>query len=76
MPRLTLRLPETLHRTLVDRATQEGVSMNQYLVYLLARTTSVDSTAEQRTLFERLRSRFDAEEAENALQSLLRERTS
>lgn len=37
MSRLTLRLPESLHRRLAETADREGVSLNQYLVYLLAR---------------------------------------
>jgi hypothetical protein len=37
MSRLTLRLPETLHRQLEEQARQEGVSLNQYLVYALTR---------------------------------------
>jgi hypothetical protein len=37
MSRLTLRLPETLHRQLEEQARWEGVSLNQYLVYALAR---------------------------------------
>lgn len=37
MGRLTLRLPDTLHQELETRAQQEGVSLNQYLVYALAR---------------------------------------
>lgn len=36
MTRMTLRLPESLHRRLVEAAGREGVSLNQYLVYLLA----------------------------------------
>jgi len=36
MSRLTLRLPDTLHRRLAEAAGREGVSLNQYLVYLLA----------------------------------------
>jgi hypothetical protein len=36
MKRLTLRLPDSLHRRLVEAAGREGVSLNQYLVYLLA----------------------------------------
>jgi hypothetical protein len=36
MSRLTLRLPDSLHRRLADAAGREGVSLNQYLVYLLA----------------------------------------
>ncbi|HEX9735449.1 MAG TPA: toxin-antitoxin system HicB family antitoxin [Thermoanaerobaculia bacterium] len=36
MARLALQLPDTLHRQLTFRARREGVSLNQYLVYLLA----------------------------------------
>jgi hypothetical protein len=37
MSRLTLRLPETLHRQLEAQATREGVSLNQFIVYALTR---------------------------------------
>jgi hypothetical protein len=37
MSRLTLRLPETLHRELEAQAKREGVSLNQYVVYALSR---------------------------------------
>jgi len=37
MSRLTLRLPETLHRYLKAQAKREGVSLNQYIVYTLTR---------------------------------------
>jgi predicted RNase H-like HicB family nuclease len=32
-----LRIPRSLHRALAERARREGVSMNQYCVYLLSR---------------------------------------
>ena len=32
-----LRLPKSLHRTLAEHAKQEGMSMNQYCLYLLSR---------------------------------------
>ena len=32
-----LRLPKSLHRLLVQRSGEEGVSMNQYCVYLLSK---------------------------------------
>jgi carbamate kinase len=35
--RLTLRLPETLHQQLVRLAENEGISLNQYIVYALTR---------------------------------------
>lgn len=31
-----LRIPKSLHKTLADRARQEGISMNQYCLYLLS----------------------------------------
>jgi len=37
MGRLTLRLPESLHKQLESQARQEKVSLNQYLVYALTR---------------------------------------
>ena len=33
-----LRLPKTLHRTLAERAREEGISMNQYCIYLLSKS--------------------------------------
>lgn len=37
MGRFTLRLPQTLHQELEMRAQNEGVSLNQYIVYALTR---------------------------------------
>ena len=31
-----LRMPKSLHKTLADRSRQEGISMNQYCLYLLS----------------------------------------
>ncbi|MCL2638789.1 MAG: type II toxin-antitoxin system HicB family antitoxin [Oscillospiraceae bacterium] len=31
-----LRIPKSLHKTLAERSKQEGISMNQYCLYLLA----------------------------------------
>ena len=31
-----LRMPKSLHRTLMENAKQEGISMNQYCLYLLS----------------------------------------
>ena len=71
MARLTLRLPDSLHDTLVSRAEREGVSVNQFLVYALTQVTALDRLAEQRARFEELRGRVPAEQAEAALQELL-----
>ena len=34
-----LRLPKTLHRTLAEQAREEGISMNQYCIYLLSKNS-------------------------------------
>jgi len=31
-----LRIPKSLHRTLAEKSREEGISMNQYCVYLLS----------------------------------------
>ena len=31
-----IRIPKSLHKTLADRSRQEGISMNQYCLYLLS----------------------------------------
>lgn len=76
MARLTVRLPETLKETLSTRAEQEGVSLNQLLVFLLSQAVAVDSLRQQRDRFEALRARVSPEEAEEALATLLAERAS
>lgn len=34
-----LRLPKSLHRELAERSKQEGISMNQYCLYLLSKNS-------------------------------------
>ena len=75
MSRLTLRLPESLHQTLARRAKEEGVSLNQMIVYLLTRMTAGVDLDEQRRVFEGLLHRYPEAEAENALQEILAART-
>jgi len=75
MSRLTLRLPESLHRKLVDQAQREGVSLNHFIVFSLTRAVTVADLAVQKEAFERLRHRFPAQEAEVALEELLAART-
>lgn len=41
MSRLTLRLPDTLHKLLSKRANREGISLNQYIVYALTREATL-----------------------------------
>jgi hypothetical protein len=43
MGRLTVRLPDVLHRQLEALARGEGVSLNQYLVYALTRQATLDA---------------------------------
>jgi antitoxin HicB len=38
--RITLRTPKSLHRDLVEQAEKEGISLNQYIVYLLSKEAS------------------------------------
>jgi|Deesub1362A_J573_1020465.scaffolds.fasta_scaffold03130_7 antitoxin HicB len=38
--RITLRAPKSLHRELIEQTEKEGVSLNQYLVYLLSKGLS------------------------------------
>ena len=40
-----LRLPKTLHKTLAEKSKKEGVSMNQYCVYLLAKNSEKEYVA-------------------------------
>ncbi len=61
MSRLTLRLPDTLHKLLSQRANREGISLNQYIVYALTREATlshivqaVSDTDSQRTAFTTL----------------------
>ncbi len=46
MGRFTLRLPKTLHQELETRAAQEGVSLNQYVVYALTRQVAAAYTVQ------------------------------
>ena len=64
MGRMTLRLSESLHRQLEAQAKQEGVSLNQYIVYTLARYNapsymvrklSEEEIAQKRSRLEELR---------------------
>ncbi len=63
MSRLTLRLPESLHRQLHTLAEREAVSLNQYIVFALTRQATVaytvqpvtdETRAEQKIAFAQL----------------------
>ncbi len=76
MARVTLRLPDSLHAALARRAREEGVSMNQYLVYTLSKAATLDSVARQRARFEEMLNAVPEDEAEETLQTLLAARAS
>ena len=38
-----LRIPKTLHKSLAEQSRREGISMNQYCVYLLSRNDALAS---------------------------------
>lgn len=39
---LKLRIPKSLHRSLAEHSKEEGVSMNQYCVYLLSKNDALE----------------------------------
>lgn len=80
MSRLTLRLPESLHQNLAERARREGVSLNQYLVYALSRQASSgyviepvpeEEVAAQRERFQELLERLGPPPTKEELQAAL-----
>jgi predicted RNase H-like HicB family nuclease len=36
-----LRIPKSLHKSLAERSRREGISMNQYCLYLLSKETNI-----------------------------------
>ncbi len=78
MSRLSLRLPESLHQQLAFQARREGVSLNQYLVFLLARYSgpaysvmpAAESVDEQREAFARLREQLGSASPEDNRRAL------
>lgn len=47
MSRMTLRLPDSLRALLETQSQQEGVSLNQYIVYALARQATLAYVVEE-----------------------------
>ncbi len=45
--RFNLRVPKSLHRSLAEGAEREGVSLNQYVVYLLSMNHSVQAITDR-----------------------------
>ena len=75
MARLTLRVPDSLHAQLAERAKQEGVSMNQYVVFALSRITAADEISDQKAVFDAIVRRFPGKKAEQALKDVLERRS-
>ena len=46
-----LRIPRSLHRSLAEHSQREGISMNQYCVYLLSRNDAVYSKSSLRKIY-------------------------
>src|SRR5579863_29368 len=42
--KLLVRMPRTLHRDLAEEAAREGVSLNQYVIFVLSKRVSVGAT--------------------------------
>lgn len=42
--RITLRVPKSMHKQLIDEAKDEGISLNQYLIYLLGKGMKMKKT--------------------------------
>ena len=74
MARLTVRLPDSLKDVIVRRAEEEGVSLNQFIVFALTQATSADLLKEERERYEAIRRSIPPEEAEEALEELIRGR--
>jgi len=43
-----LRLPRSLHRALAEKSRQEGISMNQYCLYLISKSIGLQTELKQR----------------------------
>lgn len=43
--RITLRTPKSLHKDLVEQAESEGISLNQYIIYLLSKDVSAHGSS-------------------------------
>ena len=82
MGRLTVRLPDTLHHQLTALSQNEGVSLNQYIVYALTRQTTLAYTVQRvpEEEIEQQRASFEAllaslgEASEDEIERVLAER--
>lgn len=74
MSRLNLRLPESLHRRLLEQARNEGVSLHQYVVFSLTRSVTLSELQKQEVDFRSLTNRYPPDKAEAALREILSNR--
>ena len=44
-----LRMPKSLHKSLAEKADQEGISMNQYCIYLLGKELTIEKRQKLKT---------------------------
>lgn len=45
-----LRIPKSLHKSLAEHSRQEGISMNQYCLYLLSKNDAISSSKRMNTI--------------------------
>lgn len=64
---MPLRLPGTLHQALKEAASKEGVSLNQYCLYLLARHSGSEEVLNQKKGEELLRFLEEARALQKAM---------
>lgn len=66
-----LHIPESLHRQLEERAQRNGVSLEELILDSLLRAVTIPDVAEQKAVFEEMRSRYPRDQAEAALREIL-----
>jgi uncharacterized protein (DUF1778 family) len=74
MARLTVRMPDSLKDVIARRADEEGVSLNQFIVFALTQAASADLLREQRERYDAVLNSVPPDEAETALRGLLESR--
>ncbi|MBN2390056.1 MAG: toxin-antitoxin system HicB family antitoxin [Anaerolineae bacterium] len=74
MGRLTLRLPDTLHQQLASLAEQEGMSLNQFIVYALTRHVASASATRQQEIVYTVSSQSVGKTSREEIHTVLSER--
>ena len=49
--RITVRVPKTMHKELIEEADEEGISLNQYLIYIISKgmKSGIDIKTQQKS---------------------------